>query len=81
MMLLTLPFYYLIMYISPGWIESVWVWDKLSGVKFTGIPIEDLIFYFQAGFIAAPLYDYMLGIHLRKIPKVPRAKLRYNREV
>lgn len=69
MMLVTLPFYYLIMVISPGWVEATWAWDHLTGRKFTGIPIEDLIFYFQAGFVAAPLYDYMLGVYLRKITK------------
>lgn len=50
-------------------IEKTWMFQNLSGITVTKIPIEDLIFYFLMGFIVAPLYEYWQGYRLRKISK------------
>lgn len=71
----SIPFYYLAMVVSPGWIMVTW--DKhLSGIRFTGIPIEDLIFYFFMGFFLGPLYLYWVGKRIRKMPKSTKRHLR-----
>lgn len=58
MIIVSLPIYYLVMLVSPGWIDATWSFSHLSGIKFTGIPIEDLIFYFMFGFSTGTLYKY-----------------------
>lgn len=63
----SIPVYLLVEYLSPNFIENTWLWSNLSGITFLKIPIEDLIFYFLAGFSIAPLYLYWKSEKLRKI--------------
>lgn len=67
MAVISLPVYYILMMLSPSFIQKTWLLPKLSGVAVTGIPIEDIIFYFLVGFVAAPLYEYWQGLALRNI--------------
>lgn len=64
----SIPIYLLLEYFSPNFIEKTWLWSNLSGICFMKIPIEDLIFYFLAGFSIAPMYLYWKNEKLRKIP-------------
>lgn len=66
LVIVALPIYVLLEYLSPGFIESTWVWSNLSGITFMKIPIEDLIFYFLAGFSIAPFYLYWKNEKLRR---------------
>ena len=61
----SLPFYYFIMLISPTWIDHTYL-QTLSGVRFTGIPVEELIFWFFGGLLFGPLYEYWQGKKLRR---------------
>lgn len=70
MMLVSMPtLYYSSMLLSPGWIEKIWLWNNLSGIRITGIPIEDLVFYFLMGFIIGPFYEYSRGAKLVSLKK------------
>src|ERR1035437_716920 len=66
MLIASLPFYYTIILISPEWINKTYL-PTLSGVRITGIPIEELVFWFLAGFLWGPFYEYWKGERLRKI--------------
>src|SRR5436305_1761215 len=60
------PFYLILSFISPGYIENIWATVNLSGIRFFGDPIEDIIFYFFFGFFVGPFYLYWKGERLRK---------------
>ncbi|MBU0957237.1 MAG: hypothetical protein KKF56_00345 [Nanoarchaeota archaeon] len=42
----------------PGWIASTWNFEMISGILVLGVPIEDLIWFFLAGLLIGPLYEY-----------------------
>jgi len=67
LMLATLPAYFLVMIVSPGWIERTWLFENLTGKLFIGIPIEDVIFYFLMGFLVGPMYEVWMGDKLKRI--------------
>jgi len=54
----SLPFYYILIWLFPAFVHKTWLFEYLSRITVTGIPIEDLIFYFLFGFIIGPLYEY-----------------------
>jgi len=58
MAIVSLPSYYVIIWLFPGFIHKAWMFQYLSGITLTGIPVEDLIFYFLFGFVIGPLYEY-----------------------
>jgi hypothetical protein len=66
MLVVVLPVYYIWMFVSPGYIEQIWLYNFLSGIKITGIPIEELVFWLLFGFIIAPFYEYWQGIRLKR---------------
>lgn len=61
MVILSIPVYLLCEFVSPGWIEQTWYMEKLSGALIANIPIEDLIFYFQAGVLSPLFYKVWNG--------------------
>jgi len=69
-----IPIYLLLQYLSPGFIEHTWTWSSLSGIRFLGIPIEDIIFYFLGGIFISPLYLYWKSEKLRKPAEVKHSK-------
>jgi hypothetical protein len=64
----SIPIYLLLEYLSPNFIENTWMQSSLTGINFLKIPIEDLIFYFLAGFSISPIYLYWKNEKLKKIP-------------
>ena len=58
MLAISLFFYYTIIFLSPDWINQTYLFKTLSGIKITGIPIEELVFWFLAGLMWGPLYEY-----------------------
>jgi len=44
--------------ITPGWINSAWNFNMISGVTLFMVPVEDLIWFFMAGLLIGPLYEY-----------------------
>ena len=65
--LVSLPFYWILFYLSPGIVGAIWYTNRLSGVYFAGIPVEDLVFYFFVGFTVGPLYEFWRGERLRRL--------------
>ncbi len=65
MVIATLP-YYAIQFFSPDWVSATYHYEKLSGVHITGIPIEELVFWFLAGLVFGPFYEYWQGQRLGK---------------
>lgn len=63
----SLAFYYPILWLSPGWVEATYIFDNLSGILITGVPIEEFVFWFMAGVIFGPFYEYSQGERLRKM--------------
>jgi hypothetical protein len=45
-------------FITPGWINSAWYLQNLSGIIILHAPIEDLIWFLLAGAYIGPLYEY-----------------------
>lgn len=62
-----LPFYYSIMATFPDWINQTYYWSNLSGIKITGIPIEEMVFYFLFGFCVGPSYEFWQKLKERKL--------------
>lgn len=60
-----IPFYFLINYISPNYIDYFYNFKNLSGLRLLNIPVEDLSFYFFSGFALGPFYLYWKGEKLR----------------
>lgn len=67
-LLISMPVYYLIMFISPHWIDQTYLWQTLSQIRITGIPIEELVFWFLAGLVFGPFYEYWKHEQLRRLP-------------
>jgi hypothetical protein len=60
--------------ILPGWLNSSWFFEKLSGITFLKIPIEDLIWFFLAGLLIGPLYEYWQEAKLINLKNIKSRK-------
>lgn len=69
MIVLTAIVYYSMMILTPNYVGKIWILNKLTGILITGIPLEDIVFYFLVGFMVAPLYEYWQGERLRNLPR------------
>jgi hypothetical protein len=65
---IVLPVYYFLMIFSPGFVEKTYLFKTLSGIRITGIPIEELIFFFLFGCVTVLIYEYWWGFRLRNFP-------------
>lgn len=65
MALISFSFYYTIIFLSPTWIDRVYL-PSLSGIRIIGVPIEELIFWFLSGSVFGPFYEYWQGEKLKK---------------
>lgn len=63
MLLISLILYFTIMFISPDWISQTYIYEGLSGIHFLGIPIEELVFWFLAGVLWGPLYEFGFNLY------------------
>ena len=61
-------FYATILCISPEWIQKTYL-PTLSGITIIGVPAEEFVFWFLAGFLFGPFYEYWKGAKLRAIKK------------
>lgn len=70
---ISMPVYWTMNFLSPGWIDATYYFDTLSKIRFITIPIEELIFYFMMGMLFGPLYDYWKGYrHFQQEKRVQR---------
>jgi hypothetical protein len=42
----------------PGYVEKVWNLPAISGIRFIGVPIEELMFAFGIGFLWSSVYEH-----------------------
>lgn len=62
LIIINIPFYLIIEYITPGWILNTWVLKKITGIFILGIPIEDYIWLFLVGTNGGIFYQYQKGL-------------------
>lgn len=58
LVIISFVFYIIPEILFPGWINSSWNFQILSGITILKVPIEDLIWFFLAGTFIGPLYEY-----------------------
>lgn len=63
---ISLFFYFTIIWLAPDWINHTYQFKTLSRVLVFGIPIEEFVFWFLAGLVMGPLYEYWHGEPLRR---------------
>lgn len=56
-----MPVYWFADFISPGIIEKTWLFKNLSGLRITGVPVEDIVFYFLVGSVEGSFYKFWQG--------------------
>jgi len=64
MVLVSLLSYYTIVLISPSWLSHTYL-SGLSGIRLSGVPIEEYVFWFFAGLVFGPFYEYWQGERLK----------------
>jgi len=64
MVCVSLFFYYAILFFDPRWVDATYQFASLSGIRITHVPIEEFIFWFLAGFLFGPFYEYWQGERL-----------------
>ncbi len=57
-------FYFLIIF--PDIIQKWWLLNNLSGILLYGVPVEELLWGFCWGFVAGPIYEFILGLKTKK---------------
>ncbi len=72
MMIISLFFYFTIILFSAEWIDKVYYFETLSNLRVFSIPIEEFVFWFLAGMVFGPFYEYWQGEKLRKITFVTK---------
>jgi len=45
-------------FFAPGWVESAWHFENLTGIVLFKAPLEDLLWFFLVGCFFGPLYEY-----------------------
>lgn len=60
--LVAIPIYWAMNVVTPGWIESTYLWHSISGETFLTIPIEEIYYYFFTGTFFGPMYEYLKRI-------------------
>lgn len=50
--------YHILNLITPGFFDEFWLFQNIGRVIVLGIPLEEHIFYFLAGALLGPLYEY-----------------------
>lgn len=60
----SLPFYWLMEAVLPGFIEASWYLNRLSGVLLLHIPLEDLVWYLYTGALWGIYYKFYAGLRL-----------------
>jgi hypothetical protein len=50
--------YHILNFITPGFFDAFWLFQNIGRIIVLGIPLEEHIFYFLAGALLGPLYEY-----------------------
>ena len=46
--------------LTPGWVDKFWYFQNTPRIKILNLPLDDVIWYFLAGLLIGPLYEYWL---------------------
>ncbi len=65
--IVSMVFYATIILVSPEWIENTYIFNTLSGIRVVGVPVEEFIFWFLAGMVFGPFYEFWKGLRLKKV--------------
>lgn len=66
MALISVPMYVIMSLLSPGWAKTTCLFGTLSGATALSIPVEEFIFWFLAGLVFGPFYEYWQGERTRQ---------------
>jgi hypothetical protein len=69
MALISVSSYVTILYTAPEWIQQTYHWDALSGILIAQVPIEEYVFWFLAGILFGPFYEYAKSDGLRRLAR------------
>jgi hypothetical protein len=58
LMIISFLAFIILEYITPGWVQSAWYLENLSGIIILKAPLEDIIWFFLAGAFIGPLYEF-----------------------
>lgn len=58
LVLISIPIYWMLSVISPEWISHTYLFNSLSGITLSTVPIEEYVYYFATGMIIGPLFEY-----------------------
>ncbi|MCX6766706.1 MAG: lycopene cyclase domain-containing protein [Candidatus Moranbacteria bacterium] len=58
MVVVSIPAYFIFIFLSPGSIDAFWNFSQITGYKLTGIPIEDILWFALAGFLMGGIVEY-----------------------
>jgi hypothetical protein len=50
----------------PGILQKWWMLDNLTGFLIAGVPLEELMWAFGWGMVAAPMYEFINGLTFKK---------------
>lgn len=67
--LIAIPAYLLLFLVEPGYVQSWYLLDHISGILFLGIPIEDIVWFFATGLLLGCVYEFWQGGRLQRIKK------------
>jgi len=56
--LVSFPFFVLPQLITPGWVQTHWYMENLTGITILSGPLEDYLWGITAGFLVGPLYEF-----------------------
>ncbi len=69
MFFVSIVFYSSILFFYPSWARETYLFSHLSGITFLTYPVEEYIFWFLAGFMWGPFYEYWQGERLRTMTR------------
>lgn len=73
--------YQFLIFLFPGIIQRWWMLHNISGILVARVPLEELLWFFSWGMLAGPLYEFIMGLNLERLPTQkkshPRGGLRW----
>lgn len=69
--------YKIYLFFFPTIFQSWWMFENMSGIFISGIPLEELVWAFSWGLFAGPAYEFTLG--LRLVAEKKRLAKRYSK--
>jgi hypothetical protein len=61
--------YTLTNFVTLDWVRAFWYFKNVPDIIFLNVPIDDIIWYFLAGALIGPLYEFWQGYKLATIKK------------